>query len=503
MRSVPAWLILMASLCSPAAFTVAQDAPRPNLVMILTDNHGPWTLGCYGNPDIRTPHIDRLAAQGMLFTRAFANNAVCSPTRATLLTGLMPSQHGVHCYLGGGGAQVGPGAYCTIAEFSTLPKQLQQAGYVCGLSGKWHLGGNMQPQEGFTSWITKPHGGSAGFYDQEVIENQELRKEPRYLTELWTEHAVTFLEQNQQRPFFLLLAYNGPYGLGQAMREPIRNGYREDYEKMAFASFPREAPHPWGFNYPDWVGDLQVIRKYAAEVSGIDDGVGSVLQTLQRLNLEENTIVVFLADQGLAGGHSGFWGMGDHTRPLTAYDWTMSIPLIVRWPGKVPANQRCDRIVANYDIMPTLLDMLHLPQPEIDPNSPPAATWQTSPGRSFAGLLQGRQQNWEDVVYFEFENVRAIRTNRWKYIERIHQAPNELYDLHADPGERRNLIDEAEWAATRQELQGRLTSFFEQYAAPQWDLWNGGASKTSLITGQLFGIPRGNEGRMQDDQPDR
>jgi arylsulfatase A-like enzyme len=112
-------------------------AARPlNLVLILTDNHGAWTLGCYGNKDIRTPHIDRLAQDGTLFTRCFASNAVCSPTRATLLTGLIPSQHGVHCYLRAGEPQIGPRAYCTIQEFRTLPKVLAEQGYVCGLSGK-------------------------------------------------------------------------------------------------------------------------------------------------------------------------------------------------------------------------------------------------------------------------------------------------------------------------------------------------------------------------------
>ena len=114
-------LLLVAGL----GFSQAQDhAPRPNVVLIMTDNHGAWSLGCYGNPDIKTPHIDRLAAEGTLFTRCYANNAVCSPTRATFLTGLMPCQHGVHRYLGARGAQIGPNAYNTLEEFDTLPSLL-------------------------------------------------------------------------------------------------------------------------------------------------------------------------------------------------------------------------------------------------------------------------------------------------------------------------------------------------------------------------------------------
>jgi arylsulfatase A-like enzyme len=152
---------ILLGLVTLKAQSRAFDDNRPlNLVFILTDNQGAWTLGCYGNPDIRTPNIDRLAREGVRFTRAFASNPVCSPTRATYLTGLIPSQHGVHSYLGGErpNAQTGPDAYCTIREFASLPKIMSQAGYVCGLSGKWHLGANLTPQEGFTDWITMPAG---------------------------------------------------------------------------------------------------------------------------------------------------------------------------------------------------------------------------------------------------------------------------------------------------------------------------------------------------------
>src|SRR4051795_743667 len=216
------FLILALGLSVIAARLRAESRP-PNVVLILADNQGAWTLGCYGNPDIRTPNIDRLATQGMRFTRAFSPNGVCSPTRASLLTGLMPSQHGVHSYLNANEAQVGPGAYCTIGEFRSLPEILAGAGYACGLSGKWHLGANATPQEGFTSWITMPHGHTVTFYDAEVLEGGKLRKEPGYLTDLWTDRAVRFLEENRDRRFFLYLAYNGPYNLGASLNHPGRN----------------------------------------------------------------------------------------------------------------------------------------------------------------------------------------------------------------------------------------------------------------------------------------
>ena len=163
------------------------------------------------------PHIDRLADEGIRFSNAYCVNSVCSPSRATFMTGLIPSQHGVHCYLGGErpDAQMGPDAYCTIREFANLPRVMADAGYVCGLSGKWHLGDSLRPQEGFSYWFTRPRGHTTTFYDDELIWRNGVYTEPRYTTEVITEHALEFLRQNHHQPFFLYVAYNGPMDLGQ------------------------------------------------------------------------------------------------------------------------------------------------------------------------------------------------------------------------------------------------------------------------------------------------
>ena len=446
-------------LQAPAAFG-QPSVPGPNVILILTDN----------------------ASEGLLFKRAFANNPVCSPTRASLLTGLMPSQHGVHRYLGGGGAQIGPQAYNTLDEFATLPSILTEAGYVAGLSGKWHLGDNLHPQEGFTSWVTKPHGHSRGFYDQQIIENEKLRTEPGYLTDFWTDHGIRFIEQNKDKPFFLLLAYNGPYGLGKAMREPIRNGHGRNYGRHPLPSMPRDAPHPWNFNYGDWLHDMQVRRKYAAEVSGIDDGVGRILMTLQRLRLDYSTLILFMADQGLAGGHSGFWGMGDHTRPLTAFDWTTWIPMIFRHKGAIPPGQTSESLVSNYDALPSLLHYLGLAG-----ELPSRPLCQAETSRPSCG---GKRPNGTTLSSSSLRrrDVRSIRTEKWKYIERIYQQPNELYHLESDPGERLNVYGRPAFLSIQNELAKRLDVFFNRYVNPKWDLWKGGRSKTDLITAEFFGI---------------
>jgi arylsulfatase A-like enzyme len=444
----------------------------------MTDNHGAWTLGCYGNSDIKTPHIDRLAKEGVRFTEAFSSNAVCSPTRATYLTGLLPSQHGIHCYLNRGEAQMGTNAYSTIEEFRTLPQILAEQGYTCGLVGKWHLGNNMHPQEGFSYWITMPHGGTSTFYDAEVIEHGKVRTEPRYLTDLWTEHGTKFIEQNKDRPFFLFLSYNGPYGLGSSLNKPARNRHAEYYADKELRSFPRESIHPWLHNNKQFLNNVHPMRRYACEVSAIDDGVGQIMRTLKRLGLDDETLVILTADQGWAGGQNGLWGMGDHTRPLHAFDSTMRIPLILRHPGTIPSDHQSDFMVSNYDLLPTVLSYLGLAS-EV-PNDP------RPPGRDYSAALKGKTLLWDDVIFYEFENVRAVRTAEWKYIERYADGPHELYDLKNDPNERFNLFGQPKQAKTQKKLRVRLYGFFNRYADPKYDLWHGGRSKTHLLTAKAF-----------------
>ncbi len=483
---------LMIALFMGTWVGVAEAADRlPNVVFILTDNHGAWTLGCYGNKDIRTPNMDRLAEQGTLFTQCFSSNAVCSPTRATYLTGLLPSQHGVHCYLAGGRAQTGPRAYNMVEEFQTLPKIFAASGYTCGLTGKWHLGDNMHAQEGFTTWITKPHGHTSKFYDAKVIEDGEIREEPGYLTDLWTKHAVRFIEQNKEKPFFLFLTYNGPYGLGGHLDKPARNRHAEYYADKTLDCFPRMPTHEWLRTYRQYMNNIDAMRRYAAEVSGVDDGVGEVMATLDRLGLEENTLVVLTADQGMSGGQNGMWGMGDHSRPLHTFDGTMHIPLIWRWPGKIKAGERRDDMVSNYDLMPTMLGMLgRSRQMPVEPESP---------GRDYSPQLRGEQQAWDDVIFYEFENTRCIRTPEWKYTHRVPDGPHEMYDMANDPGETTNLADSPDHAGTRAQLKKRLFAFFDRYADPRYDLWNGGKSKTIVLTydGKERMIPLPSSGSME------
>lgn len=451
----------------------AVETRRPNVIFILTDNQGAWTLGCYGNPDIRTPHIDRLAAEGTRFTRALSSNPVCSPTRATFLTGLLPSQHGVHSFLDQK-YMTGPEAYNTLKEFTSLGEVLRDAGYVCGLSGKWHLGENLKPSEGFTFWVTKPDGSTREFYDQEVIEDGRIRKEAGYTTDLWTRKGIQFMEQNKERPFFLFLAYNGPYSLGPLMLNPARNRHAASYKGRKFLSFPVDAMHPWQNANKQFHNQQVAMERLAAETSGVDDGVGEIMAAVKRLGLDENTVVVYAADQGWMGGQNGMWGMGDHFRPTAAHELMMQIPLIFRRPGKIPAGRTNDSIVSNYDFLPTLLAQLGLgDRMPVQPKSP---------GRDFSAMLRGESSAWDNVMFFEMENTRAIRTDNWKYVARFPNGPFELYDMKQDPRERFNLFGQPGTEGKRIELSRRLDDFFATYADPQYDIWKGGRSKAKRHT---------------------
>lgn len=464
---------LFAFILASAAGARPEERP-PNLVFILTDNQGAWTLGCYGNADIQTPHIDRLAYEGIRFTRALSSNPVCSPTRATFLTGLIPSQHGVHSFLDPK-YMMGPEAHNTLAEFASLGEILREAGYVCGLSGKWHLGANLTPSEGFSFWTTKPDGSTREFYDQQVIENGAVRVEAGYTTELWTREGIRFIEANKDRPFFLFLAYNGPYNLGPLMSNPPRNRWAEFYRGKPFHSFPRDAMHPWQRANKAFHNAQNAMERCAAETSGVDDGVGEVMAAIRRLGLDERTLVAYSADQGWMGGQNGIWGMGDHTRPTGAHELMMQIPLIFRQPKRIPAGKTCDALVSNYDFLPSVLGYLGLGDKM--PASP------KSPGRDFSPALVGRPlAGWDNTIFYEMETCRAIRTDRWKYVARHPGGPHELYDMRADPRERFNLYGQPGSEEVRAEMAGRLDEFFGRFADPKYDIWKGGASKAKRHT---------------------
>ncbi len=461
----------------------------PNIVLIVSDNQSQSLIGTYGNTEIATPHIDRLAAEGARFDQAFAASGVCSPTRAALLTGLLPSQTGIHVALQ---ARVDVEDWSAIEEFRNLPQTLKNAGYKTALVGKYHLGAYEQAQLGFDYWVTFPGGHTTTFYNEVVIDNGRSYRTPEHLTDFWTQKAIDFIAaQSAEQPFFLLLTYNGPYMLPPTVTMEPKGRFAPYYQQHP-PTFPQEPVHPFlktwatgrgpsglmvregttAWTAIEALNNKTAMINAAAETAMVDDGVGKILHVLDTHGIEDETLVVYTSDQGSSYGHHGLWGNTSWSFPFAAYSINMQIPMIFRQPGHIPSGLEIAPMISQIDILPTLLEYIGLDDIKID----------NSPGKSFTALLRDESVAWDDAVFFEFVTVRAIQTTRWKYIKRFpFTDPRELYDLQTDAAESINLIDSDAHSEIIATLEQRLTEYFDTHADPKYDLWHGGTAKGRLL----------------------
>lgn len=449
---------------------------RPNLLFILTDDQGAWAMRCAGNTDIHTPNLDRLARQGTRFENFFCASPVCSPARASILTGRIPSQHGVHDWIRSGSLdrrELGEHASHPYFASEDVPIRyldgmtaysdlLAQNGYVCALAGKWHLGDSMHPQHGFSRWYTIGRGGC--LYNQaDVIENGELHFETRYLTDCITGRALSDLDElaHGDAPFYLSVHYTAPHDPWDEDQHPDR--YIELYRDCAFTATPDEPLHPDRIpTAPGGTGEerKRLLRGYYAAVTAMDAGVGRLLDRLDELGIGDDTVVVFTADNGMNMGHHGIWGKGNGTFPFNLFDTAVKVPFIVRWPGHVRAGRVTPAMCSHYDIIQTFNELFGLGAQLPD----------TLPGRSFARVLLGGEDADNHIVILdEYGSSRMIRTREWKYIHRFPYGPHELYHLAADPGETRNLAGQPETADVQASLLDELQHWYCRYADPAVD----------------------------------
>ncbi|QOY91112.1 sulfatase family protein [Paludibaculum fermentans] len=431
-------------------------ASRTNVVIFMSDDHGAWANGCYGCADIQTPNIDRLAATGTRFTGAYACTPVCSPSRMTYMTGLIPSQHGVQDYLQPSDS-FGPTATRFLDGHPTWSEALAAQGYTLGMCGKWHMGDDDKAQRGFSYWHTVPGGGGT-YRDPEFVTNGTRRKLTGYKTNLVTDGALEFLDTVRNKPFVLHLPFYAPHTPYDYQPEE----FREPYRSSNFSCFPDAPKHPW--QNPELAqhhGQRASKLGYSALITGMDHNIGRVLQRLDQMGVRENTLVIFTADQGWSAGHHGVWGKGNGTWPFNMYEEALRVPLIWTHPGRISADRVIPSLVSSYDFFPTILDYLEVPAPKGG----------RRPGRSYTRLLRGEAQNWRNRLYFEYANVRGLRTQTLKYIERTAEFPSELYDLEADPGETKSVLRDAAYARTAATLRTELAGFFRSSGAPPIQDW--------------------------------
>jgi len=430
---------------------------RTNIVFILTDDQGVWAAGCYGNPEIRTPNIDRLAAEGMRFERFFVATPVCSPSRATFLTGRIPSQHGVHDWIREG--NVGPDAAEYIRDEVCYTDVLAANGWNCALSGKWHLGASQIPQHGFSHWYTHQQGGGP-YYNAPMVRDGQLVNEPGYVTDRITDDALDWLEAHgrDEAPFYLSVHYTAPHSPWDCHPPEVV----ESYDACPFDSCPQEPRHPWAVSLTGRCLGSRAMRKgYFAAVTAMDANVGRILDRLDAMGLREETLVVFTSDNGFSCGHHGFWGKGNGTNPRNMYENSIRVPFVARHPGRIPAGAVQRAMVSAYDFMPTLLDYVGLAAPE----------GRGIVGESFLPALLGRSDRARDhvVIYDEYGDTRMVRTEEWKYVHRYPDGPHELWDLARDPDERRNLVAEPAQAGRIREMRALLEDWFARHADPRVD----------------------------------
>ncbi len=436
----------------------SKNPSQPNIVFILTDDQGAWALGCSGNEDIHTPHIDLLAAKGIRFDNFFCASPVCSPARATILTGKMPSQHGVQDFIKKGSLREDAIEY--LADQTGYTDVLSANGYVCGLSGKWHLGDSFTPQKGFSHWFTIPKG-MGPYMNAPMIRDGEWVEQSGYITDVITDDAIDFMERNvhHDSPFYLSVHYTAPHDPWTADQHPQH--LLDIYKDCAFNSCPQTQVHDDAVYRYDKEDAMQCLQGYFAAVTGIDRNVGRLMEALDALGLSDNTLVVFTSDNGFNCGHHGIWGKGNGTFSLNMFDTSVKVPMIMMHPGSIPEGKVCQELLSQYDIMPTLLDYVGLYPNDV----------QGLPGQSFVPILQEHPSSMREhvVVYDEYGPVRMIRSKAWKYIHRYPYGPHELYDLVHDPGETVNLAGVDTYQDVVHTMKHQLEQWFVHYADPDRD----------------------------------
>jgi arylsulfatase A len=418
--------------------TAGAETDRPNIVFIMADDLGISDLGCYGSDYYRTPHLDGLAAQGMQFSRAYAACTVCSPTRASLLTGRYP--HRVHLTdalpwdrLYDNPKLIPPDHLKELpAELPTVVRALRDSGYRTALFGKWHLGNEHV--------FFDQKGHDAYGFDEAFDAHWKIINEVDKGVDVLTERSLRFVKENKNRPFLLCLMHHTPH---------VPLACPPEYEAL-YGGVPK--------------GEFQKNQKYAGMISHLDQSVKRVLDQLDELGLADNTVVIFTSDNGgleaVTSNRPYRDGKGD------LHEGGIRIPLIVRWPGHIPAGSVCNASVHTADYFPTFLELAGLkPMPDAHLD-----------GASMLPLWRG-QETGERMLYWHFPHRNdpssAVMEGSWKLIRHIESGRHELFNLKDDPEELNDC------ALDYPERTDRLKKMLEQHLRsskaqrmlpnPEWD----------------------------------
>jgi arylsulfatase A-like enzyme len=482
------------------------DQTRPNILFIMSDDHGYQAISAYGHGLNHTPNIDRIAEEGALFTHGFVTNSICAPSRAVMLTGK-------HSFVNGKVDNLQPFNW----DQDNFAKHLQKAGYQTAMIGKIHLNGLPQ---GFDYSNVLP--GQGQYYNPDFIENGEKKQYPGYCTQITTDIALDWLKNQRQKdkPFLMLYHQKAPHRTWMPEKK-----YLDLFEKTSFsppANFfdsyenrPVAAAHEMGiYEHMDVVYDLKMLdeegeiqtryrpyaenmykrmdeeqkaawdahykpliaayksmnlkgkelalwkynrylRDYLATIQSVDDGVGEVLDYLDNSGLAENTIVVYTSDQGFYLGEHGWFDK------RFMYEESFRTPLLMRYPKEIKAGTLVDELIQNLDFAATFLDYANIPIPE------------DVQGESFRKVVSGEATDWRNAIYYTYyeypgehkvQRHHGIRTKRYKLIHFYYDSGTwELYDLEKDPSEMNNLYNHPDYGEVQEEMHQKLKEIRIKY----------------------------------------
>jgi len=497
--------VAIALIFTTSAWTAAanpQQQRRPNVIFILIDDLRWDDLGISGHPFVKTPNIDRIGSEGVVFRNAFMTTPLCSPSRASFLTGQYPHTHGITDNVDRSAAS---------HKLITFPLLLQQSGYATAFIGKWHMGNDDSRRPGFDRWVS--FKGQGSYIDPEINEDGKDVKPAGYITDLLTGYAVEFIKRKHDKPYLVYLAHkaihpevmqhdDGSVNLADAEQfipaERHRNLFtgqkiprrlsamRAPVGKPALQRQIDDLP-PLGANTA--TRDEAVLGRLRS-LMAIEEGVGEIMKALTETNQLDNTAIVLTSDNGYFYGEHGL-----SVERRLAYEESIRMPLLIRYPAAVKAGTVRDEFALNIDLAPTLLQLSGVSVPA------------SMEGHSLVSLLNAGGTEWRKSFLLEYYSDRvfprirqmgykAVRNERWKYIHYFElEGMDELYDLKTDPYEMTNIINQPNAAKVLEEMKSEMQRLLN---GPQKTLGHNQVSATSpdSVIRQLYRIHNDGKGHV-------
>lgn len=436
---------------------------KMNVVFILTDDHRHDFMGFTGKiPWLKTPGMDKMAREGAYFKNAFVTTALCSPSRASILTGQYSHVHTIV-------DNVAP----EPSNLTYFPQYLQNAGYQTSFFGKWHMGDeDDRPRKGFNHW--ESFKGQGVYYNPNLNINgtQVQYKDSTYITDLLAEHAIDWLDKkrDKSKPFFLYLSHKAVHsplapakrhkGMYANQKYTLPATYyqtmNDDYKALKWPEWVKQQRYSWhgvDFLYHSHQNIEEIVQTYCETLKAVDESIENVIKYLKDNGLEQNTMVIYMGDNGFSWGEHGLIDKRHF------YEESVKVPFLVYAPGLFKGGQTITRMIQNVDVGPTVLELAGLKKPD------------NMVGNSFTQLLRGDTTGWRDRIFYEYfweydfpmtPTVFGVRTDKYKYMR--YQGiwdQNELYDIENDPNETTNLIEKPEYQATVKNLAGQLFDWME------------------------------------------